>query len=51
MKSVIGRVSMFETGDMAAGWDTERVVEVRRKILPCRDDADELAMRICHVHL
>jgi hypothetical protein len=29
VKSVIGRVSMFETGDMAAGWDTERVVEVR----------------------
>ena len=25
VKSVIGRVSMFETGDMAAGWDTERV--------------------------
>ena len=24
LKSVIGRVSMFETGDMAAGWDVER---------------------------
>ena len=24
VKSVFGRVSMFETGDMAAGWDVER---------------------------
>jgi hypothetical protein len=24
LKSVVGRVSMFETGDMAAGWDVER---------------------------
>ena len=43
-RSVVGRVSMFETGDMAAGWDVER--ESARASLPGRLPGREQEVKI-----